>query len=348
LLVGNHQLLALDLGPLVREFLIERGFAPRGLAHPVNFPDSAEMLPTGPTQQDSVNPEFLESVAIPYEFRSLARSFVDAAEQALGERSQPTNNQPRNRGGDLVGFRQWGAVPVSPRNFYRLLDRREAVLLFPGGALEALHGTGDKYRLFWPEQTDFVRAAAKFGATIVPFGAVGCAENVTVLSPEMSSALGSALGPVFGRNSRQPTQSSMKVKNGGLMPVSQTLQEDPSFPGVLPRLSLASQAQGGLGDRFYFSFGQPVDLTEINPKDKTACGNVYNTLKKAVEDEITWLLEARTRDPYRNFVSRQAFERIANLDPSPRKIGAGNLKGEVVQSYGRRAPSFPLGGHDHV
>jgi len=32
LLVGNHQLLALDLGPLIREFLIERGFAPRGLA----------------------------------------------------------------------------------------------------------------------------------------------------------------------------------------------------------------------------------------------------------------------------------------------------------------------------
>jgi len=126
------------------------------------------------------------------------------------------------------------------------------------------------------------------------------------------------------------------------MPVSEALQENPEFPGVLPRLSLASQAQGGLGDRFYFSFGQPVDLTEVDPKNRTACGNVYNKVRTAVEDEITWLLEARTRDPYRNFVSRQAFERIANLDPSPRKIGAGHLKGGVVQSYGRRAPSFPL------
>jgi len=349
LLVGNHQLLALDLGPLVREFLIERGFAPRGLAHPNTFPDSAEneMLETaGPTQQDLVNPEFLESIAIPFEFRSLARSFVDAAEQTLGGTRQPANNAPRNRGGGAAGlsFERWGAVPVTPRNFYRLLERHEAILLFPGGAKEALHGTGDKYRLFWPEQTDFVRAAARFGATIVPFGAVGCAENVTVLSPEMSSMLGSALGPVFGRNRRNSEQSrrSLRVQNGGLMPISETLQDAPEFPGVLPRMSLADQAQGGLGDRFYFSFGQPVDLTEVDPKDKTACGNVYNKLREAVKDETAWLLEARTRDPYRNFLSRQAFERIANLDPLRRKIGAGPLKGKVVHSYGRRAPSFSL------
>jgi len=300
------------------------------------------MLETGPKQQDSENLEFLDSVAIPYEFRSLARSFVDAAEQALGDGRRPTADKPSNRGNDRLGFTQWGAVPVSPRNFYRLLDRREAVLLFPGGALEALHGPGDKYRLFWPEQTDFVRAAAKFGATIVPFGAVGCAENVTVLSPEMSSALGSALGPVLGRNSQQSRRPTMKVQNGGLMPVSEVLQEDPDFPGVLPRLSLASQAEGGLGDRFYFSFGHPVDLTDVDPKDKAACGEVYNKLKGAVEDEVTWLLEARTRDPYRNFISRQTFERIANLDPSPRKVDAGHLKGGTVHSYGKRAPSFPL------
>ena len=32
ILVGNHQLFALDLGPLVREFLIEKGYSPRGAA----------------------------------------------------------------------------------------------------------------------------------------------------------------------------------------------------------------------------------------------------------------------------------------------------------------------------
>ncbi|KAK7395961.1 hypothetical protein VNO78_16601 [Psophocarpus tetragonolobus] len=32
---------------------------------------------------------------------------------------------------------------------------------------------GEEYKLFWPEQSEFVRMAARFGATIVPFGVVG-------------------------------------------------------------------------------------------------------------------------------------------------------------------------------
>jgi hypothetical protein len=32
---------------------------------------------------------------------------------------------------------------------------------------------GEEYKLFWPEQSEFVRMAARFGAKIVPFGAVG-------------------------------------------------------------------------------------------------------------------------------------------------------------------------------
>lgn len=32
-----------------------------------------------------------------------------------------------------------GAVPVTPRNMFRLLKAGESVLLYPGGAKEALH-----------------------------------------------------------------------------------------------------------------------------------------------------------------------------------------------------------------
>lgn len=32
---------------------------------------------------------------------------------------------------------------------------------------------GEQYKLIWPEQQEFVRMAARFGATIVPFGTVG-------------------------------------------------------------------------------------------------------------------------------------------------------------------------------
>lgn len=37
------------------------------------------------------------------------------------------------------GYRLLGAVPVSAANFYKLLSRKSFVLLYPGGAREALH-----------------------------------------------------------------------------------------------------------------------------------------------------------------------------------------------------------------
>ena len=42
LLVGNHQLYALDLGLLIKEFITERDTLPRGLAHPTTFPQRLE------------------------------------------------------------------------------------------------------------------------------------------------------------------------------------------------------------------------------------------------------------------------------------------------------------------
>ena len=54
------------------------------------------------------------------------------------------------------------------------------MLLFPGGVRESNHGKGEN-KFFWPAETDFVRAAAKYDALIVPFGAVGAADSVTFL-----------------------------------------------------------------------------------------------------------------------------------------------------------------------
>ncbi|XP_010245387.2 PREDICTED: acyltransferase-like protein At1g54570, chloroplastic [Nelumbo nucifera] len=70
-------------------------------------------------------------------------------------------------------LRIFGASPVSPSNLYKLLSTKSYVLLYPGGVREALHRKGEEYKLFWPDQPEFVRMAARFGATIVPFGVVG-------------------------------------------------------------------------------------------------------------------------------------------------------------------------------
>ncbi|XP_045823569.1 acyltransferase-like protein At1g54570, chloroplastic isoform X2 [Trifolium pratense] len=66
-----------------------------------------------------------------------------------------------------------GAVPVAPSNLFKLLSSKSHVLLYPGGMREDLHRKGEEYKLFCPEQSEFVRMAARFGAKIVPFGAVG-------------------------------------------------------------------------------------------------------------------------------------------------------------------------------
>lgn len=49
----------------------------------------------------------------------------------------------------------------------------------PGG--QAYKGRGEEYRLFWPKKEEFVRMAARFDATIVPFSAIGLDDGVNVV-----------------------------------------------------------------------------------------------------------------------------------------------------------------------
>ncbi|XP_078175515.1 phytyl ester synthase 1, chloroplastic-like isoform X2 [Carex rostrata] len=70
-------------------------------------------------------------------------------------------------------YRFLGCVPSSGTNLYKLLAKNSFVLLYPGGAREALHRKGEEHQLFWPQQAEFVRMASRFGATIIPFGVVG-------------------------------------------------------------------------------------------------------------------------------------------------------------------------------
>lgn len=278
LLVGNHQIGGLDLGPLVREFLVTRGVIARGLAYPGAM---RRMSESGPSQ-----------------------------------------------------FQTFGAVPVSPRNIFKLLQQGEMVLLFPGGVREALHGPGEAYKLFWPSKTDFVRVAARFDALVVPFAGVGADDNVQVLanSRELRSKAEELL----------PFMARSQPKSGGLMPVSESLEAGMSVPFMAPPLSLATQSSPGIGDRFYFSFGKPVDLKDVSPKDKGACKKAYASIRKAVEQELEWLQQARLEDPFRDLLRRQLFERVASIEGSMRRIPEGPLEGKVVKTYAKRAPSFPV------
>eukprot|EP00913_Durusdinium_trenchii_P018062 g16972.t1 len=121
------------------------------------------------------------------------------------------------------------------------------------------------------------------------------------------------------------------MEGQGMSVVSESLREPPRFNPSPPRLPPATQTAAGFGDRFYYSFGEPV-----------GCQQMYNKLKGDVEAEIRWLLEARVRDPNRDFLKRQIKERVMNLNPVPKEVKAGPLKGNFIRSCGRRADTFPL------
>ncbi|WRX19848.1 Diacylglycerol acyltransferase - like 6 [Theobroma cacao] len=139
-------------------------------------------------------------------------------------------------------IRIMGAVPVSATNFYRLLSSKSHVLLYPGGLREALHRKGEEYKLFWPEESEFVRMAARFGAKIVPFGAVG-EDDVAEVVLDYNDLVKI---PWQRTQIEEMTELSMKLRPDATGEVANqqvyTPWMVPKFPG-----------------RFYFFFGKPIE-----------------------------------------------------------------------------------------
>ena len=44
-----------------------------------------------------------------------------------------------------------------------------------------LQRKGEKYKLLWPKRQEFVRMACRFGATIIPFAAIGADDGVNIV-----------------------------------------------------------------------------------------------------------------------------------------------------------------------
>ena len=134
---------------IIAQLLEERNIAARGLAHPIVFQGG------------------------------------NAFGGGAGSTGPPQRITKRNKEGPVDptpgDFQTFGAVMVTPKNFYRLMATGQTGLLFPGGVREVFHGKGEDYELFWPEKVDFVRIAARFNATIVPISAVGSADSGTIL-----------------------------------------------------------------------------------------------------------------------------------------------------------------------
>jgi pimeloyl-ACP methyl ester carboxylesterase/1-acyl-sn-glycerol-3-phosphate acyltransferase len=269
--IANHQLGGLDLGMIIAELLEERGIYARGLAHPVVFQGG------------------------------------NAFGEGAGPTGRPGRITKRNKDGPVDpppgDFQTFGAVMVTPKNYYRLMATGQAGLLFPGGVREVFHGKDEAYELFWPEKVDFVRVAARFNATIVPISAIGAADSANILldGPEV---LNLPFG--LGERAKNSTQNVISAR------FDQSNSDELFQPPIMvPKLTPA---------RHYFVFGKPFDTSTIHHGDKEACAELYRGVKSELRRGLDDLLEAREKDPFKDFVSRLAVEQLS----------------------GKPAPTFPL------
>lgn len=202
-------------------------------------------------------------------------------------------------------IRLYGALPVSPSNLFKLFKTNSHVLLYPGGAREALHKKGEEYKLFWPDEPEFVRMAARFGATIVPFGVIGeddIAELVLDYDDMMKIPYVSDL---IRRDNEKYQEFNVRAGKSGEV-ANQALY----LPGLVPKIP----------GRFYYLFGKPIQMQGRQEalKDREKARELYLEIKSEVETNMSYLLKKREEDPYRGIIDRTIYRAFrAPMDQVP-------------------------------
>ena len=158
---------------------------------------------------------------------------------------------------------KYGAVMGHPEVCSAMMKAGQDLMVFPGGAYEAVKPANMRYELMWKERYGFVKLAAKHGYTIMPFGLVGPDEFYGHLM-EGQDIPDSALGGL--------------LKRLGLL--TDDIRSD-----ILPPIPL-----GALGSFFpkpqrcYLGFGEPIDLARY--KGRTPTKKDQQSIRAEVAEQI--------------------------------------------------------------
>jgi len=166
-----------------------------------------------------------------------------------------------------------GMVRGTRENVRALMDKRETVLVFPGGAREVNKRRGEKYQLMWKERVGFARLAIENGYPIVPFAAVGAEEMLDIVIDENN--------PAYAHF----TDLVKKLTGWPMQPLVHGVG-----PTLLPH-----------PERLYFWFGEPIETTRFKGRheDDRAARTTRDEVKLAVQEGIAFLLAEREADPRR-------------------------------------------------
>ncbi len=167
-----------------------------------------------------------------------------------------------------------GMVMGHPAVCTALMEDLQDILVFPGGAYEAVKPISKLYELQWKERYGFVKMAALHGYTIMPFGLVGPDEFYGHL--------------IEGQDLPESVLGLWLTRLG--------LLNDSIRYDILPPVPI-----GSLGTPFpkpqrcYLGFGRPIDLSRY--KGKTPARKTLLTIRNQVSTEIelqlSQLLERR-------------------------------------------------------
>ncbi|KAL8154791.1 hypothetical protein AgCh_000231 [Apium graveolens] len=162
---------------------------------------------------------------------------------------------------------------------------------------------GEVYKLFWPDLPEFVRMAAKFGITIVPFGVVGEDDIAEVVLDYNDYMRILVISDLIKKSNDEGIR--LRTDMGG-----EIANQDLYFPDLLPKIP----------GRFYFLFGKPIETKgqESVLKNRVSANELYLQIKSEVEDNIAYLLKKRKEDPYRNIVDRTIYRAFdTSIDEAP-------------------------------
>lgn len=167
-----------------------------------------------------------------------------------------------------------GSVMGHPEVCSALMKDRQDLLVFPGGAHEAVKPASSVYELQWKERYGFVRLAAKHGYTIMPFGLVGPDEFY---------------GHYMEGQDLPDSRLGQLLKRMGLL-------DDDIRSDILPPIPV-----GALGtplpkpQRCYLGFGDPISLSQYKGKNLTSkrLKIIRAEVAEQIETQLAELLFAR-------------------------------------------------------
>lgn len=179
-----------------------------------------------------------------------------------------------------------GTVPGTRDNCARLMEGGEHILVFPGGGREVAKRKGEENKVVWKTRTGFAAMAMEHGYPIIPLAALG-ADDTFDIHYDAIDFKASKFGQLLLKNKTINDQ----LRDGDLfMPFCTGIG-----PLPIPR-----------PEKFYFSFGEPIDTTAYRDRHDNleAQWQVRAKVMASLEHEMENLKMIRHNDTDKGFLRK--------------------------------------------